>query len=396
MKIAMVGLFPRDPARLLGGVEAVTLRLAEGLAAREEVELHVVVASLAWERGTFPAPGRTIHSVGGSRLLGNVLLGLPMRRRIAAAIRRIDPDVVHAHSADAFALGALDSGYPTVVTIHGLIEAENRLARAPMQRLRAAFRDRIVGEALRRAQNVILLSPYVREHYGDALAHARSWVIENPVAPLFFETTGDPEPDRVLFSGLLIPRKGLRNLIDAFRIASRERPALRLRLAGLDTDGAYRRALDERVARLGLVGRVDFLGGLSPERLAEEYARAAMTVLVSRQDTAPVAVQEAMAVGRPVIASPVGGLPRLVADGESGFLVPHGDPDALARRIVEIAGDAPLARRMGRFARAEAERRFSSSAVAAKTIDVYKEVASGDRRGRTAVTRPSKGGGGSA
>ena len=377
MKIAMTGLFPRDPSRLLGGVEAVTLRLAEGLAARPDAELHVIAASLAWEKGTFPAPGWTVHSVGGSRFLGNVLLGGPMRRRIAAAIRRIGPDVAHAHSADAFALGALDGGAPAVITIHGLIEAENRLARTPAQRFRAAFRDRIVGEALRRARNVILLSPYVREHYGDTLAHARTWVIENPVAPLFFETGGDPEPDRILFSGLLIPRKGLRNLIDAFAIARRERPALRLRVAGLETDPAYRRELDERTARLGVEGGVDFLGGLSPEELAGEYARASALVLVSRQDTAPVAIQEAMAVGRPVIASPVGGVPHLVSEGETGRLVPHGDPEALARRIVEIAGDADAVRRMGRAARAEAERRFSSAAVAAKTMEAYREVAAG-------------------
>jgi glycosyltransferase involved in cell wall biosynthesis len=85
-----------------------------------------------------------------------------------------------------------------------------------------------------------------------------------------------------------------------------------------------------------------------------------------------------MAVGRPVIASPVGGVPHLVADGDNGFLVPHGDPPALAARMLELLGDPALRARFGRRARALAEERFRLDAVCRRTLDVYRAVAAGD------------------
>jgi glycosyltransferase involved in cell wall biosynthesis len=128
------------------------------------------------------------------------------------------------------------------------------------------------------------------------------------------------------------------------------------------------------VARLGLEDAVRFLGPVAPEELAGEYARAACLVLVSRQETLPVAVQEAMAVGLPVIASPVGGVPHLVREGETGFLVPHGDPAALAERMVRLLRDGELRRRMGSVGRSVAEERFRLEDVCRRTLDVYREV----------------------
>ena len=376
MRVALACQYPRDPAVIRGGVEAVTLRLSEGLAETPGVdEVHVVVAEPGRPVEVMrPRPNLTIHSIGGSRRFGNVLFSLPDRRRIARTLREIAPDVVHAHSAHREALGALESGLPTVVTIHGLLDIEIGLERALKRRFRNQFRRRLVESALRRMTAAILLGPTVAEHYRETLAHARTWVIENPVADRFFRSSEPTEPGTLLFSGVLIPRKGLRNLLAAVDLARRDVPGLRLRLAGMATHPDYKAELHRMVEERGLEPHVSFLGGLSSDELAREVARAAAFVLVSKQETLPVAIQEAMASGKPVIASPVGGVPSMVVEGETGLLVAHGDPARLAGCIRKLLSDDAFRERLGRRARQVAEERFTLTSVCRRTVEVYREV----------------------
>lgn len=378
MRIAVLGLFPEDPGRIVGGVEAVTLRLCEGLARIEGADVHALVASRGRAVGRRElAPRWTVHSIGGAGRFGNILFARPDRARMVRALRQIGPDIVHAHSTDRHALGALDSGLPAVVSIHGVIEMETKLERKPAERLRGFFRERMVADALRRVKNVIYISPYLREMYESKLGRARTWVVENPVGPVFFESEAEPDGATVLFSGLVIPRKGIRNLLAAIAIARKETPGLRLRIAGLQPDPAYLEDVKRKIGELGLEEAVRFTGGLSPEELAGEIARAAFVVLVSRQDTSPVSIQEAMAVGRPVIGSAIGGIPWLVKEGETGFLVPYGDPEVLAKRMTDLLTNEELRGRFSAKARAEAERRFSVDAIGRNHWKVYEEIVTG-------------------
>lgn len=375
MKVALVGLYPRDPDVIRGGVEAVTLQLSRGLAAIAGVDMHVVVSEPGRPLGVERTPeGITIHSIGGEAHLGNFLFQIPDRRRIASALRTLAPDVVHAHGAHREALGSIESGFPTVVTIHGILEAEISLEKRLGKRVRGFFRRHVVNTALRKMRHVILLSPEVEEVYRDRLASARTWVIENPVHERFFAIEGDGDSDTILSVGVLIPRKGIPNLLEALAILRRDVPAAHLRLAGLATHVEHERELHEIVRRLSLGDAVDFLGGLSPEELAREMGRAAVMTLVSRQETLPVAILEAMAAGRPVVASPVGGIPRVVEDGKTGFLVPHGQPAALAAKLRILLTDVETRRRLGANARREAVARFTLASVSRRTLDVYHEV----------------------
>ncbi|MFH1277281.1 MAG: glycosyltransferase family 4 protein [Candidatus Eisenbacteria bacterium] len=378
MKIAVLGLFPEDAGRIVGGVEAVTFRLCEGLSRIEDADVHAMVAVKGRPEGLRAlAPNWTVHSIGGTGRFGNILFARPDRARMVRALRRIGPDIVHAHSTDRHALAALDSGMPAVVSIHGVIEIETKLERRPAERFRGFFRERMVADALRRVRNVIYVSPYLRDLYGPRLAHARTWVVENPVGPVFFEQRAEPDDTTVLFSGLVIPRKGIRSLLAAAALARKEAPGLRLRIAGLQPNPAYLEEVKRRIGELGLEEAVVFTGGLAPDELAGEIARAAFMVLVSRQDTSPVSIQEAMAVGRPVIGSSIGGIPHLVKEGETGFLVPYGDPELLARRMTELLANEELRRRFSARAREEAERRFSIDAIGRNHWNIYREILAG-------------------
>ncbi len=119
----------------------------------------------------------------------------------------------------------------------------------------------------------------------------------------------------------------------------------------------------------------DALGFVSPEALAELYDRSAVVVLVSQMEGLPNVVLEAMAHGKTVIATPVGGIPTLIEDGHTGFLVPVGDADALRSTLERVLADPDLRKRVGEAARLRVSEYCSWDRVTEQTLQVYAEAA---------------------
>lgn len=172
----------------------------------------------------------------------------------------------------------------------------------------------------------------------------------------------------VLFVGVLIPTKAVDLLIEAFGRMADRAPRARLVIAGGKPDRAYFRSLQDRVTRMDLGSRVEFLTDLPQFDLAREMARAAVLVLPSLSEGLGRVVFEAMACGTPVIASRVGGIVDLVVDGETGLLVPPGDVEALAERITWVLAHPEEAREMGRRARKFAQGFYSTQSY----VDGYR------------------------
>jgi glycosyltransferase involved in cell wall biosynthesis len=159
---------------------------------------------------------------------------------------------------------------------------------------------------------------------------------------------------RLLCIGRLIPVKGHLVLLRALAQARAREPALVLEIAG---QGPLEPALKAYAKELGLSGAVRFLGYVSPIQAAIEGAAA--VVVPSLGEGFGMVALEAMERGRPVIASDVGGLPEIVADGETGFVVPAGDAEALADAMVVLASDLPRAAAMGEAGRRRALESFT-------------------------------------
>jgi glycosyltransferase involved in cell wall biosynthesis len=147
-----------------------------------------------------------------------------------------------------------------------------------------------------------------------------------------------------LFVGRLVPRKGAAVLIEALAHLRAEGRDPRLDIVG---DGPERDSLAARVAARGLGGAVRFLGPLDEAGVARAMGRAGIVVVPSLEEGLPAVIMEAMASRLPVVASGVDAIPELVRDGETGLLVPPGDPDRLARAIAHLLDRPELARRMG-------------------------------------------------
>ncbi len=381
LRVAVLGSYGGGQA-VRGGAEAALSYLVHALSAYPDLEVHIVAYddAEAEPEAAERVPGRlVVHRLRG---LGRGH-GLGQHRALARELSRcldaLQPDVVHAHDLRMGAAAVARYRDRTVVTIHGIVREEARYAARRRERLRTYLRALWLERAcLGRARWAIAISPYVRRYY-PALAEREAYDIPNAIDPAFFALATPGGEDRLLYAGRVIPRKRVRELIEIVDLARRERPGVTLRVAGDLSAAAYVARLRELVRARGLERHVQLLGQLDEAAVLEEFERASAVVLASGQETAPMVIAQAMAAGKPVIATAVGGVPEMVRDGETGYVLPIGDRDGFARRVVEVLADPALAATLGQRARAEAIAAYRADVVAARTRDVYYRM-----RGRAA------------
>jgi glycosyltransferase involved in cell wall biosynthesis len=140
----------------------------------------------------------------------------------------------------------------------------------------------------------------------------------------------------------------------------------------VEQGGAFQTALEHEAERLGVRDRVVFAG--RRDDAAELLVELDVLALPSWTEGLPLVVLEAMARRRPVVATPVGGTPEVVVDGETGLLVPPRDPDALAAALRRLLADADLRRRMGDAGYERVRERFSADAMTGRVLEIYDEV----------------------
>ena len=277
---------------------------------------------------------------------------LSMRKAIREAGETAD--LVHAHWL-ASALVAPAAGKPVVLTLHGSgsagrLEDLRVMARAP----------RLARLLLRRARVVIAVSEQLAEAARRAGAEDVRWIPNGVEIPT--DVGEEADPPEILFAGRLAPEKGIRELVEATR-------GLNLVVAG---DGPLRALVP------------DALGFVPHEEVQRLLARAAVVVLPSHREGLPMVLLEAMAHGRAVVATPVGGVPSLVEDGRTGLLVPPGDAEAVRAAMERLLGDPDLRRRLGAAAREKVTELCSWDRVVDETLDAYEAALRGSISPRSA------------
>ena len=272
----------------------------------------------------------------------------------------LDYDLIHAHYwlSGVAGLALRDAwGVPVVQMFHTLARLKNSVAQAAAEvepTLRIAEEDRIVGAADRIVAANVVERAHLVWYYGataERVAVIPCGVDTDLFQPMARPTAKDllelgPEP-LLLYVGRLDPIKGLETLLQAM---TRLDGAARLLIIGGDQDEPETGRASrwrERVAGLGLAGRVRLLGAQPQRRLRLFYAAAEATVMPSYYESFGMVALEAMACGCPVVASRVGGLTTTIKDGVTGQLVPEGDPAALAEALGELLGDRRKRDRLG-------------------------------------------------
>lgn len=374
------------PAR--GGVETHVQRLADGLAERG----HGVEVATSALRSEFPfehlsARERALDDEGPvrvhrfrARTMGGDahwpwLEGLlPWLARNA---RRFD--VVHAHSYGyhptlCAALAARLASRPLVLTPHFHPPWSMELG-PRRQRLRRAF-DALAKGPLLGSADALLCVSRAEASLLQPPRPERVRIVPNGVEPEpFAAARGDALRKRLglqgpaaLFVGRMASNKGLATLLEAWVLV----PGATLLLAG---DGHLLPVLRARARELGLEERVRFLGALSDEELREAYAACDVAVLPSEYEAFGIVLLEAMAAGKPVVATRVGGVPEVVEEGKTGLLVPPGDARALAQAVAELLNDGKRAGAMGLEGQRRVRERYTWLGIVERVERVYQGLA---------------------
>jgi glycosyltransferase involved in cell wall biosynthesis len=333
--VVLTTSYPRSPEDVVGRfvADAVERLRADGL----EVEVVSPLAfrhfGIAYGHGM---PGNLRRRPWLALLLPAMLLSFARAARRAAR----GADLVHAHWLPSGFVAAA-TGRPYVVQLWG---SDVALAR----RL-----PRFARPVLRRARLTICASQELAAAARELGARAVRVIPSGVDVP---ESVDDPDdPPRVLYAGRLSEEKGVLELVEAAR-------GLPLVVAG---DGPLRNRVPGA------------LGFVPHDELSRLYDRAAIVVCPSRREGFGVVCAEAMAHGRPVVATAVGGLRDLVVDGETGVLVPPGDVPALRAALERLLADRDLRRRLGSAARERAGAAFSWERATALTVRAYEDALSG-------------------
>ena len=223
-----------------------------------------------------------------------------------------------------------------------------------------------LDEKVARANRVHCISHFARSqamYFSDPVHWPKLRIVHCGVTPAAYgRNPRGAFGQRVVFVGRLDPVKGVPLLLEAFARARATHPEARLTIVG---DGPARAALEARAQALGLGAAVAFLGYRAQDEVAGILAEVDMLVLPSFAEGLPVVLMEALASRIPVIASQVAGVPELVQDGVSGFVVPPGDLDTLTDRLCRLLADPALCARMGEAGRATVEAAFDIDREAA-------------------------------
>lgn len=368
----------------VGGLEKVVLSLLRHLPAAE-VECSLICLS---------GPGKLF---GDLLLPPEACLVLDKRAEVTAAERLRTPlllariarflrarkvEILHTHNLAPLLYGGLAARLlgpwrPAVV-----YSEHNQIYRAG-EKARGRF-----ARYVRLADEVVAVSHDLRRTLVDGLRIAPPVrVLHNGIDPSVFEGAGAGGVGRELgrregeflvgTAVVLSEQKGIRYLLEAARLVRDADPTVRFAIAG---DGPLRAELEEQARALALGDTVRFLGYRRdvPQLIAALDAY----VLPSLWEGLPLALLEALAGGKPILATTVGGNPEVVTDGENGLLFAPRDPEAIARAVLAIRRDAALRERMRVANVAKFRRGFSVASMAGAHLELYRELAV--RRGRPA------------
>jgi glycosyltransferase involved in cell wall biosynthesis len=346
----------------------------------------------------------SIKGLGATLAAGvSAIYSLSARRRVARILAELAPDVVHVHNhfpllSPSVFDACRDARVPVVQTLHNyrsicpnaLLFRDGHTCHDCVDRL-AAWPAIWHGcyRSSRAASAVVAAMTTLHRHRGTlgrvdatiALSKFQRGLVSRAGIPderIFIKPNGIPDPgfdpgrgpgDYALYAGRLAPEKGLRHVIDAYDARG---PAVPLVVLG---DGPLRAELEQAAAARGATDRITFLGRRDRAEVGRWMQGARFLVFPTEcYEGLPLSPIEAAACGRPCVASDLGAVPEIVADGETGWLVEPGDARAW-RQAIEAAWAAPdEALRRGTAARARFESRFTESQSLAGLLAIYQLV----------------------
>ena len=385
LRVVICGPFPLDDEDLrhADGLLHSIVNLAHGLKRLPEgLDIHVLSRSRKVRRETDTIRlGLPVTFVPDPLTAVDYLLGRRMLiARLARALRRLRPDIVHAHGEPPFIFAALRSQVPHVVTLQGLFKDQTRPigAKSPPLGHRVAYWKLRSWERryIPLIRNLLAVNDTIARCVKERVPDVRTFKTTNTAAEMFFSLESTESSLVILSVSQISQRKGLHHLLEAFDRIAGDLPDCQLRIAGADVqDPVYAAALRHQYKGLIARGRVQFLGGLPHARIAEELRRCTVFCLASLYEASPLAVAEAMAGAKSVVATRVGDMEELVGATGAGVLVDPGDVAGLSEALLKVLTMPPNERAaMGHRGREVACKRAHPDVAAGDALSAYRAI----------------------
>lgn len=380
MKVAILGDYPLDITQIRGGVQAAFVYLAKALSQIDGLRVHILTFGdpEPTESPEIQRNGVTLHLLPPLPHFERARNYRTYQAMLREKLARIRPDVVHAQDATAHAYVALRSGYPTVVTAHGIRREDGKYYGSFGRRMRNYFDSWLIERhIMRHTQHLIAIGHYVTDYFALQLRpDVQVYYVPNAIDESFFDLTDTSDGRTILYAGRVMPRKRVLDLVRAFAKLVRQMPAAQLRIAGeYHSEASYVETIRDFIQSAKLEGHVHWLGSLPEGAVLAEFARCDVLALPSIQETTPMVIAQAMAAGKPVVATPVGGVAEMVRQGETGFLTRVGDTDGLADTLLLLLRNPSLRMRLGQTGRKIAVENYRAEVVARRTFAVYQRMA---------------------
>ena len=377
MRIAVITTDNRDQMKAYGVVTPwfgpAPEALLQGFALLPEEEVHVIVCARAPMRSPEKiAPNIFFHCLVVPKIGWMRTLFQGCIRAVRKKLQEIQPEIVHGQGTEGhYALSAVFSGFPNVVTIHGNMRLIAKLLR-PRPFSYNWLAARLEGVTIPRSQGVVCITRYTQNAVAD-LAQ-RTWVVPNAVDSTFFEIAAKPPPGkspRILCVGLICPRK---NQIAFIRALGPLAAKYRFEVVFLGEASLGHPYEDEFLNLVKKRPWCSHAGFANRERLKEYLSGATLLALPSLEDNCPMVVLEAMAAGVPVVAAEVGGVPDLIEDGQTGFFCDPHDSGSMCAAIKKALVNPASLLEIASRAKLQARERFHPRVVAKRHLEIYREM----------------------
>ena len=341
MRILLAGDYPYIENEIKGGISNIIYNLVQGYKVKRDIE--IIVLSVTANKS------KTINNASNIQVIFKKIPKFPQTLNaflfealvIRNTIREIKPDIVHAHNMTGYAIGAIKSGYPCLITPHGDWIAEqikNSKSKSIKTNLKVFIWRKIYKYIFAKGKAFSAISPYVEELIKSYNPSANISRINNPLSDDYLKKNYNiNKENRILWTGRICKLKRLDIAIEIFKDLSGVLPDLIFEVAGQPdnkTEKEFIRLKSEAIKILG--NKIIFSGHLSREDMIKSYDRAKIFLLTSEQEASPMVIAEAMSRGCVPISYNLPGIKHLLIDNFNGAIVGKLEPKEFSYRIINM------------------------------------------------------------
>jgi glycosyltransferase involved in cell wall biosynthesis len=382
MRIIIVSRLPMEGQSIKGGVESVVLNLLQGFSGYKEISVLVLSFNSSIEQIVTRQlyENVIIKYIPFGRIKSSKFEYLFHAKRIVNNLAEdFQADLIHIQGNGSILLLFNENFIKkTIVTQHGILKEEIKYLKNLRAKTNHLLNILIESYYIKKIENWIFISKYNKSiavhrkfKFGN-IAH-----IFNPVASIYFSQglLNNQKANSLYYVGSITRRKGLLDLIEAINQMNERGFVFNLKVFGGFIDKNYKKIIFDYIKRNKLDSQIEFFGWRKAEEIIELTADIPVFVLPSYQETLPVVVAEAMAMGKIVVATNIAGIPEMIVDGINGFLYDKGDKYQLANILCNLSNsDKTYINNISNKAKEYAISKFSLNSVADQTINFYKEV----------------------